>query len=57
MPNFWDQMSPFYDRLPGVKTFGVDVDAPTIGLGVVGRTASPRSSVGSVVAQARPKRR
>jgi hypothetical protein len=32
-------MSPFYERLPGVKMLGVDVDAQTIGLAAVGFVA------------------
>jgi hydrogenase small subunit len=35
-PQFWARMSPFYDRLPDVKMFGVDTDAQTIGLGAIG---------------------
>jgi hydrogenase small subunit len=38
-PRFWESMSPFYERLPGVKMFGVDVDAQTIGLTAVGFVA------------------
>ena len=32
-PRFWDHMSPFYDRLPNVPGFGVEVTAGEIGLG------------------------
>ena len=40
MPNFWDQMSPFYRRLPTVPPFATDVTADQVGLGlVVGVTA------------------
>jgi hydrogenase small subunit len=38
-PRFWEAMSPFYERLPGVKMLGVDVDAQTIGLAAVGFVA------------------
>jgi len=38
-PRFWDHMSPFYDRLPSVPGFGVEVTAGEIGLGLVGATA------------------
>jgi hydrogenase small subunit len=38
-PRFWERMSPFYDRLPDVKMFGVDVDAQTVGLAAVGFVA------------------
>jgi hydrogenase small subunit len=31
-------MSPFYDRLPNVPGFGVEVSAGTLGLGLVGAT-------------------
>lgn len=36
MPAFWDQMSPFYRRLPTVPPFATDVTADQIGLGLVG---------------------
>ncbi len=35
MPGFWDQMSPFYRRLPTVPPFATDVTADEIGLGLV----------------------
>lgn len=35
MPNFWDQMSPFYRRLPTVPPFASDVTADKVGLGLV----------------------
>ena len=35
-PRFWDHMSPFYDRLPTVPGFGVEVTAGEIGLGLAG---------------------
>lgn len=51
-PKFWERMSPFYDRLPGVKMFGVDVDAQTIGLGAVGFVAVATAvHAGGVVAR------
>jgi hydrogenase small subunit len=39
-PKFWERMSPFYDRLPDVKMFGVDVDAQTIGVAAIGFVAA-----------------
>jgi len=33
-PRFWDHMSPFYDRLPSVPGFGVEVSAGQLGLGL-----------------------
>jgi len=33
---FWDHMSPFYDRLPNVPGFGVEVSAGELGLGLTG---------------------
>jgi hydrogenase small subunit len=36
MPNFWDQMSPFYRRLPTAPPFATDVTADEVGLGLVG---------------------
>jgi len=51
-PNFWARMTPFYDRLPGVKMFGVDVDAQTIGLGAVGFVAAATAvHAGGVIAR------
>ena len=51
-PRFWERMTPFYDRLPDVKMFGVDVDAQTIGLGAIG-VVSVATAVhaGSVIAR------
>jgi len=37
---FWDTKSPFYKRLPSVPGFGVDVDAGTLGLVLVGGVAA-----------------
>jgi hydrogenase small subunit len=57
-PRFWERMSPFYDRLPDVKMFGVDVDAQTIGLGAVGFVAvAPAVHAGGVVARRARERR
>ena len=51
-PQFWERMSPFYDRLPGVKMFGVDIDAQTIGIGAVGFVAVATAiHAGGVVAR------
>lgn len=38
-PSFWDSMSPFYERLPRVSGFGVELTADQIGLGIAGATA------------------
>jgi len=38
-PSFWDTMSPFYERLPRVSGFGVELTADQIGLGIAGATA------------------
>jgi hydrogenase small subunit len=58
-PRFWERMSPFYDRLPDVKMFSVDVDAQTIGIGAVGFVAVGTAiHAGGVVARrARERRR
>ncbi len=37
---FWDTKSPFYERLPNVSGFGVDVDAGKIGLWLTGGVAA-----------------
>lgn len=39
-PHFWDTMTPFYERLPNVEGFGADVDADTLGIGIVAGTAA-----------------
>lgn len=39
MPNFWDQMSPFYRRLPTPPPFATDVTADQVGLALVGGVA------------------
>jgi hydrogenase small subunit len=36
---FWDNMSPFYRRLPDVPGFGVEATADTIGLALTGAAA------------------
>ena len=38
-PDFWATMSPFYARLPDVHMIGVDIDAQTLGVGLVGAVA------------------
>jgi hydrogenase small subunit len=50
-PDFWDTMSPFYDRLPHVSTAGLDLTADEIGLGVLAATAAGFAAhgVGKVV--------
>ena len=58
-PRFWERMSPFYERLPGVKMFGVDTDAQTIGIAAVGfvAVATAAHGVGVVARRARERRR
>jgi hydrogenase small subunit len=57
-PRFWEAMSPFYERLPGVKMFGVDTDAQTIGLAAVGFVAVGTAIHGAgVVARRATERR
>ena len=38
-PNFWQTMSPFYNRLPGIKGLPSDVTAGEIGIGLTAVTA------------------
>ncbi len=55
---FWDTRSPFYERLPNVAGFGVDVPATAIGIGVAGvvTAATVAHAVGSAVrAKVRPE--
>lgn len=53
---FWDTMSPFYRRLPGVPGFGVETTADQIGLGVVGGVAAVFATHG-VISAVRAARR
>jgi hydrogenase small subunit len=39
-PRFWDTMSPFYERLPKVEGFGIEVTADTLGAIAVGAVAA-----------------
>ncbi len=39
-PNFWDDMSPFYRRLPKVPGFGIETTADKIGAGVAAVAAA-----------------
>jgi hydrogenase small subunit len=55
-PRFWEAMSPFYERLPNVKMFGVDVDAQTIGLAAIGRVRRHRVHVGAAPATGAERR-
>jgi hydrogenase small subunit len=47
---FWDTRSPFYDRLPNVPGFGVDVPAGKIGAAVIGTVAAASAAHGIVTA-------
>jgi hydrogenase small subunit len=37
---FWDRMTPFYERLPNVPGFGVEIDAEKVAYGVTAFTAA-----------------
>jgi hydrogenase small subunit len=39
-PDFWDTMTPFYDRLPHVEAAGLDLTADRLGIAVVAATAA-----------------
>jgi hydrogenase small subunit len=39
-PEFWDRMTPFYERLPNVPGFGVEVNAEKVAVGVAALTAA-----------------
>jgi hydrogenase small subunit len=56
-PRFWERMSPFYDRLPGVQLFGGDVQAQTIGLAAVGFVAIATAAHGAGVVARRARER
>ncbi len=57
--NFWDTMTPFYDRLPNIAGFGVERTADAIGLALaVGATAGVAThAVATGVQRARARRR
>jgi hydrogenase small subunit len=52
---FWDNKSPFYDRLPNIAGFGVDVSAGEIGAMLVTGVAAATAAHG-LVSIARHKR-
>jgi hydrogenase small subunit len=58
-PQFWARMSPFYDRLPNVQMFGMDVQAQTIGLAAIGFVAAATAvhAGGVVVRRSRDRRK
>jgi hydrogenase small subunit len=56
-PRFWERMSPFYERLPGVQMFGGDVQAQTIGLAAVGFVAIATVAHGAGVVARRTRER
>lgn len=55
MPDFWDQMSPFYRRLPATPGFPTDVTVDQIGLALLGGVAAA-SAVHGVASYARKRR-
>jgi hydrogenase small subunit len=58
MPRFWDEMSPFYERLPAVPGFANDVTADQVGLGLLGTVAGLTAvHAGASYARSRRQRR
>ena len=55
MPRFWDQMSPFYRRLPATPGFPTDVTVDQIGLTLLGGVAAVSAAHG-VASYARKRR-
>ncbi len=56
-PNFWDTMTPLYQRLPGIPGFGVETTADTVGLGIaaaVGGAFALHGVAAAVRAKANP---
>ena len=58
-PNFWDTMTPFYERLPDVAGFGVERSVDMIGAALaVGATAGVAAhAIATAVHQARERRK
>jgi hydrogenase small subunit len=57
-PTFWNEMSPFYERLPDVNLVAADVDAGTLGIALVGGVAAATAAhAGVVIARNAAKRR
>jgi Ni,Fe-hydrogenase I small subunit len=58
MPRFWDQMTPFYGRLPSPPGFPSDVTVDQIGIGLIGAVtaASAAHGVASYVRKRREGR-
>ncbi len=55
MPRFWDQMAPFYRRIPSIGPFATDVTADQLGLALVGGVTGLSAAHG-VASYARKKR-
>lgn len=54
-PYFWDTMTPFYERLPKVAGFGVDVTVDQLGVGIVAGTAAAFAAHGVLKSMQRKK--
>lgn len=54
-PDFWDDMGPMYQRLPGVPGFGIEATADKIGLGLVGVAAAGFAVHGALNAMRKDK--
>ena len=55
MPSFWDEMSPFYRRLPTPPPFATEVTADQVGIALVGAVAGLSVAHG-VISYARHRR-
>ncbi len=55
-PRFWDNMTPFYERLPHVSGFGVETTADRLGIGIVAGVSTAFAAHG-VASWARARRK
>jgi hydrogenase small subunit len=56
-PHFWDTMSPFYNRLPGVAGYGLERDIDRIGATLAGLTVAGIATHATLTAVQKARRR
>lgn len=56
-PHFWDTMTPFYNRLPGVAGYGLERDIDRLGATLAGATVAGIAAHATLTAVAKSRRR
>jgi len=56
-PHFWDTMTPFYSRLPGVAGYGLERDIDRLGATLAGATVAGIAAHAALTAVAKARRR